>query len=240
MGKPLIKRKVPMYHAQTDDHQILSDDVVHAAQVLWDFHAVGHALKPCDVMLVLGGYDLSVPRYAAQLYHQGLAPRIICTGGIAHTDDLLATGWDKTEADMFADVMRDAGVPQDAIILEPTAQNTGENYSASRVLLEEMEFPFQSVLVVTQPCKERRALATGEARWPDKDLLVTAPRAQMLDYWAQSDKGIANEIAIMVGDLQRFRVYPARGFMSLHIVPDPVWKAFEFLVFRGFSGHLVG
>jgi uncharacterized SAM-binding protein YcdF (DUF218 family) len=229
-----------MYHAVVEDHQVLSDDVIHAAQVLWDFHALGHVLKPCDIMLVLGSYDLAVPEFAAQLYHQKLAPLVVCTGGIAHTDDLLATGWDKTEAEMFADVMIKAGVPQDAILCEPTAQNTGTNYTNSLLLLDEKNISFQSALVVTKPYMERRALATGEARWPDKDLLVTAPRTEMLDYLARSDKGIANEISIMVGDLQRFRVYPARGFMSVHLVPDPVWKAFEFLVSRGFTGHLVG
>jgi uncharacterized SAM-binding protein YcdF (DUF218 family) len=228
------------YESSTDISTPLRDDVIHAAQVLWDFHQVQHTLKPCDIMLVLGSYDLAVPQYAAELYHQKLAPLIICTGGIAHTDDLLATGWDKTEAEVFADTMIKAGVPKDAILCEPTAQNTGANYTNSRLLLEEKNIAFQSALVVTKPYMERRALATGEARWPDKELWVASPQADMMDYLSRSDKGIANEISIMVGDLQRFRVYPARGFMSVHLVPDPVWKSFEFLVSRGFTGHLVG
>ena len=43
----------------------------------------------------------------------------------------------------------------------------------------------------------------------------------------------------MVGDLQRIREYPARGFQVAQDIPDDVWAAFETLVAAGFDRHLI-
>jgi len=46
-------------------------------------------------------------------------------------------------------------------------------------------------------------------------------------------------ISIMVGDLQRIRLYPAKGFQIHQDIPDEVWQAFEALVAAGYDRHLV-
>jgi hypothetical protein len=43
----------------------------------------------------------------------------------------------------------------------------------------------------------------------------------------------------MVGDLQRIKIYPAKGFQVPQEIPDEVWKAYERLVEMGFDKHLV-
>jgi hypothetical protein len=43
----------------------------------------------------------------------------------------------------------------------------------------------------------------------------------------------------MVGDLQRIRVYPARGYQIAQEIPDEVWGAFEELVRAGYDKYLV-
>jgi len=45
-------------------------------------------------------------------------------------------------------------------------------------------------------------------------------------------------INIMVGDLQRIRIYPDKGFQISQDIPDDVWAAYERLVARGFDKHL--
>jgi hypothetical protein len=45
-------------------------------------------------------------------------------------------------------------------------------------------------------------------------------------------------INIMVGDLQRIRIYPAKGFQIPQDIPDEVWTAYERLVKWGFTKHL--
>jgi hypothetical protein len=47
-------------------------------------------------------------------------------------------------------------------------------------------------------------------------------------------------LPLMVGDLQRIRVYPERGFQIEQVIPEAVWVAYEELVSRGFTGHMVG
>jgi len=44
---------------------------------------------------------------------------------------------------------------------------------------------------------------------------------------------------VLVGDVQRVRVYPELGFQIPQPMPDEVWAAWEELVARGFTHHLV-
>jgi hypothetical protein len=43
----------------------------------------------------------------------------------------------------------------------------------------------------------------------------------------------------MVGDLQRIREYPARGFQISQEIPDDVWEAYEKLVRAGYDKYLL-
>jgi hypothetical protein len=43
----------------------------------------------------------------------------------------------------------------------------------------------------------------------------------------------------MVGDLQRIKLYPERGFQIYQDIPDDVWQAYEKLVGMGYTKHLV-
>ena len=43
----------------------------------------------------------------------------------------------------------------------------------------------------------------------------------------------------MVGDLQRIREYPAKGFQIPQDIPDDVWSAFEELVSAGYDKYLI-
>ncbi|MGI5826485.1 MAG: YdcF family protein, partial [Patescibacteria group bacterium] len=43
----------------------------------------------------------------------------------------------------------------------------------------------------------------------------------------------------MVGDIQRIKEYPAKGFQIPQEIPDEVWAAFEELVRRGFTKLLI-
>ncbi len=89
------------------------------------------------MIIALGTNDLRVAGFAAGLWSRGFAPRLVCTGGIAHQGDLLATPWEKTEAEMYADVAAAHGVPRGCILLETRATNTNENFRFTRELLRE-------------------------------------------------------------------------------------------------------
>ena len=49
----------------------------------------------------------------------------------------------------------------------------------------------------------------------------------------------ADVVSIMVGDLQRIRLYPEKGFQIPQEIPDDVAAAFDRLVAAGYDRHLV-
>ena len=46
-------------------------------------------------------------------------------------------------------------------------------------------------------------------------------------------------INIMIGDLQRIRIYAEKGFQVYQEIPVEVWRAYEKLVALGFDQQLV-
>lgn len=94
------------------------------ANKLWDYHHVNQSLEKSDCILVLGSHDLRVAERGAELFLQGLAPYIIFSGGLGNFTKEI---WDESEADKFATVAINMGVPHDAILIENKSTNTGEN-----------------------------------------------------------------------------------------------------------------
>ena len=194
-----------------------------------------HALTKADCIFALGSHDLRVADRAAELYLQGFAPLVVMSGGLGNvTKDV----WKEPEADQFARIAVDKGVPASAILIENKSTNTGENIVFTRRLLEEENLDPQSFILVQKPYMERRTFATFAKQWPGKNMMVTSPQISFEDY---PNKEISMErvINIMVGDLQRIRYYPAKGFQEYQEIPDDVWSAFEELVSEGFDKHLM-
>ncbi len=113
----------------------MHETVLCPARIVWDYLQLKHHPIPADVIVVFGTNDLRVARFAARLYHEGFGRTLVCTGGMAHQGDLLATNWHKTEAEMYADEAVALGVPRERIMLEPRAANTAENVRFTRELL---------------------------------------------------------------------------------------------------------
>jgi uncharacterized SAM-binding protein YcdF (DUF218 family) len=202
---------------------------------LWDYMLMKHELRPCDLILVLGSNDLRVAEHAADLFQRGLAPRILFSGNVG----LLTRGqFAKSEAETFADVAAARGVPREAMLLEPRSTNTGENIRFSREVLAQHGLDPQSLIVVQKPYMERRAYATFMRQWPGKEILMSSPPIPWREYPTES---LTREviIPILVGDLQRIRDYPARGFQIPQEIPDEVMLAYEELVRRGYDSHLM-
>ena len=55
----------------------LDERVRALAQVLWDYHRMGHALSPADAIMVLCSHDTRVAERGAELFLQGMAPLLI-------------------------------------------------------------------------------------------------------------------------------------------------------------------
>lgn len=214
---------------------MISADVLSLAQQLWDYHHMQHQLEKADCILALGSHDLRVADRAAELYLQGWAPLVIMSGGLGN---LTQNMWTESEADQFAAIAIRKGVPEKAVLVENKSTNTGENIVFTQQLLQQNGLNPQKFIVVQKPYMERRSYATFKKHWPYKDLIVTSPQINFTDY-PNDEIPLERVINIMVGDLQRIKEYPAKGFQVYQEIPAQVWNAFEKLVEVGFNKHLI-
>ena len=210
-------------------------EISSLAKTLWDYHHVNHILKKSDCILALGSHDLRVAERTAELYLQGYAPLVIMSGGLGNFTKEL---WTEKEADQFAAVAIEKGVPEKNILIENNSSNTGENILFTQKLLAEKKLNPQTFIVVQKPYMERRSYATFKKHWPDKDLIVTSPEISFEQY-PTNEISIEKVINIMVGDLQRIKFYPDRGFQIYQEIPADVWSAYEKLIGLGFDKHLM-
>src|SRR5947209_2289556 len=104
------------------------DDEITRYLFVPDEPAAGH------LAIVLGSaeHDESARRgvRAAELYHEGAAPRLLFAGGDP-------AGRGRTEAERMAEAARAEGVPDAALRLETRSRTTWENARFCRELLEQ-------------------------------------------------------------------------------------------------------
>jgi uncharacterized SAM-binding protein YcdF (DUF218 family) len=210
-------------------------EIDESAKIVWDYHHVNQQLKKADAILALGSNDIRVAKRAAQLYLEGWAPLVVFSGGVGA---LTAGMWNKPEAEVFADEAVKLGVPREKILIESRSANTGENVQFTKELLHEKCIHPNSFILVQKPYMERRTFATFKKVWPEKEFTVTSPQISFENYpTATLPKDLI--IDIMVGDLERIKKYPARGFQIEQDIPAEVWTAFEKLVSAGYTQHLI-
>jgi len=212
-----------------------------AIKLIWDYMHMNHQLKKADVIFVLGSRDIRVAEYAAQLYLEGWAPIILFSGsGDVHNHK---PGRERfvgsTEADVFAEIAKEKGVPDEAIFIENKSQNTGENYKFAIDLLREKGIEPETVIAVQKPYMERRTYATGKIHWPSIELIVISPKIPVEEYPNESNDHNEHWLNAMVGDLQRIKEYPAKGFQIEQEIPNRVWEAYEYLVSQGYDNRLI-
>ncbi|MCU0511632.1 MAG: YdcF family protein [Anaerolineae bacterium] len=106
--------------------------------------------QPADVIIVLGaglradgspGFALTRrAEHAADLWRQGYAPRLICTGAQAYRRP-------RSEAAACAEILRRQGVPETAIVLETRSRSTQENALYARQVMQSQGW--QTAIIVT-------------------------------------------------------------------------------------------
>lgn len=196
---------------------------------------MGMTPRPSSAIFCLCSLDTRVAIRAARLFLDGLAPVLIFSG---NAGALTESRFTKPEAEVFADVAREMGVPDDKIIIEPAATNTGENVRFTHSLLQDRGLSPESLILVQKPYMERRTFATFKKQWPDEtvSITVTSPEYSFDEYPdEQNPRDLV--INVMVGDLYRIREYPAKGYQIPQEIPDVVWEAMQRLIDAGYNKH---
>jgi uncharacterized SAM-binding protein YcdF (DUF218 family) len=205
------------------------------AMIIWDYHQMRHELRPCSVGIGMGSHDLGVATLAADLFHAGLFPVLVFSGANSPTT---AARFPRGEAVHYAEHAMALGVPEDAILIEAHAANTGQNIEFSRRALAAAGVSVASVMLISKPYMQRRAYATMRKVWPEPDAVCVSEDLSFDDYL----KSIGDDklvIDMLVGDLQRIIEYPSRGFAVVQDVPGPVLDAYQRLITAGYDSRLM-
>lgn len=206
-------------------------------KTLWDYHKMNFDLEPTDICIGLGSKDTRVAIRAAEIYKKGLTPLILFSGGLGKITKLEPNA--TPEAIRFAQIALQEGVPKKNIIIEDKSTNTGENIEYSYKILQEKVIEVSKIILVTKPYMERRSYATFMKQWPAKaELYVTSPQLTYEEY-CSGEINKEEIINLMVGDLQRIKEYPPKGFQIEQVIPEDVWQAYEELVKLGFDEHVM-
>jgi uncharacterized SAM-binding protein YcdF (DUF218 family) len=217
----------------------MREEIREPAERLWDYHHMNHVLERSDVIFVLCSHDTAVAERGAQLYLEGWAPLLVFSGGLGV---ITKNFWSEPEAELFASIARGRGVPDTAILVETRSTNTGENVQFTRELLAARGLEPRSLILVQKPYMERRAYATFKNYWPGPRVAVTSPQVSLEEYLKNYSNSALTEddvVGIMVGDLQRVRLYPEKGFQIPQEIPADVWAAYEELVRAGYDKYLI-
>ncbi len=192
---------------------------------LWGYMQLNHQLVTSDCIFVLGSNDIRVAEYAARLYQQGWAKTLVFSGGVGRLTEGV---FDKPEAETFAQIAIDMGVPSEHILIENRATNSGENVQFTAQLLEHNQLQFQRFILVQKPYMERRAYATFIKQWPSalESTVVTSPKTAFEDYF-NNEIDLDTTIRAMLGDFERIKTYPALGFQIEQDVPLSVETSYR-------------
>ena len=202
------------------------------AQLLWNYHDMGHELRPCDVGVGLGSHDLGVADHVVELYGGGWFPLVVFTGANAPTT---VERFPRGEAVHYREHAIERGVPDAAIVVEPKATNTAENIEFTRQALAGREV--ESLLLVSKPYQQRRGFATAKKIWPEADVVCSSQRTPLDDY-VRAIGDADRVIDMLVGDTQRITLYAERGFAIPQEVPDDVADAYRRLRAAGYTRRL--
>ena len=207
-------------------------------QVLWDYLGMHQTPAKADCIVGFGNFNTDIARRAAELYHQGYAPRILFTGGLGRNTTRLFT---EPEAVRFAKVAMECGVPEQDIILEDRSTNTKENIDFIREIFETRGIPHDHVLGVHQPFMERRICAALGVYWPQLNFSVTSPQVTIPEYLESAKRhGMTEEasISVIVGDFQRMDFYAKLGYQVPQEIPEEAWEAYRKLIAMGYDMQL--
>jgi uncharacterized SAM-binding protein YcdF (DUF218 family) len=147
---------------------------------------------PADaIVLLLGGYA-NRPDLAAELYHQGLAPRILMGQAIPIGNSL------PDESRICKQILLDHGVPASAITILPPPVVTSTFMEAQAVRRYAETHPMRRIIVVTTSFHTRRG------RWVFRkvlsgtgiDVRVAAQPHLLFDEsnWYRSDEGLVSYV----------------------------------------------
>lgn len=218
---------------------MIDNDDLKYIQILWEFMRMNQEIEKSDCMIVLGCSDVKVGDIAIDLYKQGLADKVIFTGGYGKITKNI---WNVPEADKFAEIAISNGIPKNKIFIENKSTNTIENFKFTKELIENEKLDINSIIFVCRPYVEKRTWACYKKYMQEYKGYIASEKISCKDYML--NYAIPNVpknawINVLVGDIQRMKIYADRGLQISVEIPNNVWNAYEELIKRGYNRDLL-
>lgn len=177
-----------------------------------DFIFVEDSISKSDIILVPGGSQPQLMEKAAELYHMGMAPYILPSGGFNSAIPEHLTEWD-----FLRGIALDRGIQDDVILKEDRAKNTFENARFSLGVIQGKGLHIKTAILVCKGFHSRRALLTYQTIFPKGVRFCVAgvrddSEIEKNNWFLQKEK-----VSIVMGEVMKIGSY----FESeIHILAD--------------------
>ena len=157
--------------------------------------------------------DLLIPAtavLAAHAYKEGLARRILISGGRGHSTSYLTENmahpryreWaegtgDKPEAAILAPILHHHGVPREDVLLESESVHCGDNAVKSLEVVKAAGIKADTVVLIQDPAMQRRSHASFEKVWQGRGarFISYAPFVPQVSYDREWNVRIPEDMA---------------------------------------------
>ncbi|MFH1188975.1 MAG: YdcF family protein [bacterium] len=177
----------------------------HPFDCITNFIFVENDPVAADIVLIPSGSRPQLMEKAVELYHQGLAPYILPSGGTNKKLPNWATEWD-----FLQNIAIDKGVPEEKILKEDRAQNTFDDATLSWKVIKQNNISVKKALFVCKEHHARRALLTYQTVFPSDVEFIVCPIADerniKKDNWFLDEK----KIEVVMTEVQKIGEYFGR------------------------------
>ena len=119
-----------------------------------------------------------------------------------------------------------------AKLIEKESTNLGDNFRFSKQLLKNYSKNIKSCIVVCKPYDEKRVYASFKKIMPEYELIIASENISCEDYYKKNGTEWIN---VLVGDIQRMKLFYEKGWQIYMNIPKEVWEAYEILVKKGYD-----
>ena len=173
--------------------------------------------EKADVIFVPGNGYPQMAEKAAELYRQGLAPKILPSGRYSVTVGKFGGVLDKkedysedyeSEWDFLRDVLMKNGVPEDTILKEDQATFTYENAIYSRQVTDREHLDVKKAILCCKSCHARRALMYYKLLYPDTEFYVIPCCVDSINKynWSKTNEGIDEVMGEITRIIKQFSI----------------------------------
>ncbi len=186
---------------------------------LYHFLSPKDNLAKADLIIGFGHFDLRIPEQCAALFENGLAPKILFTGGIGAG----SADFKNAEAVEFLNHLKNkySEINMEDVLIESTSTNTGDNLKFSIEILKAKGL-FESlkrIILVATPTRQLRVFLTAKKYFPKVELINLPPSSSFeIDKQLNEVKAIDFEEHLL-GELDRIQKYPKMGFACSTEIP---------------------